>query len=292
MDRYKADLAAAMAEDEACYEAAVAHAAQMIAEKKTVKMVFVSGPSSAGKTPTMERLSHCLGALGVKTEPISLDDFYREGSDNIYNPDGTPDYESPESLDMELLHSCFTSLCEGKDTLVPVFSFPEKRRIAYRSIRLDDDELCIVEGLHALNPNVCGSYIDPAKTFKIYLDAETDAGDNPRLLRRIVRDYYKRDTSAETTLSMWENVERGSRLYVKPYKAVADICINTYIAYERFVLRDDALKILGEVPKDSPFYRQAEILKEELKPLPSIPKSAVKGDSFMTEFITQKDKRK
>lgn len=173
---------------------------------------------------------------------------------------------------------------------MPVFSFSEKRRSAYRNIRLDDDELCIVEGLHALNPNVCGSYIDPAKTFKIYLDAETDAYKDPRLLRRLVRDYYKRDSSAVTTLSMWKNVERGSRLYVKHYKVDADVCINTYIAYERFVMRDDALKILSEVPKGSPFYLQAEMLTKELKPLPSIPKSAVKGDSFMTEFITQKDK--
>lgn len=287
MDRYRADAERAYAEDEACYEAAVENAAEQIARKKTVKMVFVSGPSSAGKTPTTERLAHRLNERGVKTELISLDDFYRESGYTVYNDDGTPDLESPQSLDLELLHRCFTSLCEGEATRLPVFSFMEKRRTGYREIRLDEDELCIAEGLHALNPDVCGSYIDPAKTFKVYLDAVTDEDDEPRLLRRVVRDYYKRRTTAEGTLSMWENVEKGSKKYIYPYKDTADVFINTYIKYERFAMRDDALRILGEVPENSPYRKKAEELIDKLLPLPSLPKDAVGPHSFMREFITQ-----
>lgn len=289
MNRYLLNPAKAYAEDEALYEREVENAAQKIADKKTVKMVFVSGPSCAGKTPTTQRLSHYLNARGIKTELVSLDDFYRHPQVVLLHPDGTPDYESPESLDLQLLHSCFSSLCEGKPTDMPRFSFKEKRRTdAYKTITLDEDELCLVEGLHALNPDICGSYIDPAKTFKVYLDAETDEYAEPRLLRRIVRDYYKRNSTAEQTLSMWQNVENGSRKYIFPYKNSADAFINTYIGYERFVMRDDALQMLSEVDGNSPYIDKARELRDMLLPLVSLPKSCVREQSFMSEFITQR----
>lgn len=289
MEKYLANPQKAYAEDEAFYEAEVQRAAQMILDKKTVKMVFVSGPSCAGKTPTTERLAHYLKEHGVKTELISLDDFYRHPQIELYHPDGTPDYESPESLDLELMHKCFTALCEGKVADMPKFLFKEKRRSeVYTKMRLDEDELCIVEGLHALNPDICGSYIDPAKTFKVYLNAVTDIDSEPRLLRRIVRDYYKRSSTAEQTLAMWENVENGSRKYIYPYKDDADVFINTYIKYERFVMRNDGLRMLYEVPETSPCYEKAKELIDKLLPLPSLPKEAIQPQSFMREFITQR----
>ncbi len=289
MDRYYADISKAFAEDEAGYETAVLDAANRIIAKKTVKMVFVCGASCAGKTPTTERLSHYLNEKGIKTELISLDDFYRHPEDAIYNEDGTPDFESPESLDLPLLHNCFTALSEGRSAWMPRFIFKDKKRSdTFTRMSLEDDEICIVEGLHSLNPEICGSYIDPAKTFKIYLDAKTDKDDEPRLVRRIVRDYYKRSSTADDTLSMWDEVEEGSRKYIYPYKDDADVQINTYINYERYVMRDDALRMLEEVPKDSPNRAKAEELMEELKPLPSLPKSKITPQSFMREFITQR----
>lgn len=289
MEKYFNCLRLAFADDEANYEAAVLDAAKQILEKKTVKMVFVSGPSCAGKTPTTERLSHYLNAHGVKTELISLDDFYRHPQIALFHEDGSPDYESPESLDLELMHECFTALCEGRVARMPKFLFKEKRRSeVYTEMRLDDDELCIVEGLHALNPDICGSYIDPSKTFKVYLNAVTDIDPEPRLLRRIVRDYYKRNSTAEQTLSMWENVENGSRKYIYPYKDDADVFINTYINYERFVMREDGLRMLAEVPENSPYRAAADKLRDKILPLPSLPKQAIEPHSFMREFITQR----
>lgn len=289
MERYLTNPQKAYEEDEAAYEASVLNAAQQILEKKTVKMVFVSGPSCAGKTPTTERLSHYLNVHGVKTELISLDDFYRYPQIALYHPDGTPDYESPESLDLELMHQCFTRLSEGKYAYMPKFLFKERKRSeAFTKMRLDEDELCIVEGLHALNPDICGSYIDPSKTFRVYLNAETDIDPEPRLLRRIVRDYYKRSSTAEQTLSMWNNVENGSKKYIYPYKDDADVFINTYIAYERFVMRDDGLRMLEEVSESSPHRAKAEELIGKLLPLPSLPKEAIQPHSFMREFITQR----
>lgn len=291
MERYYADISKAFSEDEASYEASVLDVANRIIEKKTVKMVFVCGASCAGKTPTTERLSQYLNARGIKTELISLDDFYRHLEDAIYNEDGTPDYECPESLDLDLLHGCFSALCDGKSAWMPRFVFQTQRRSdTYTRMSLENDELCIVEGLHSLNPEICGSYIDPAKTFKVYLDANTDKYDEPRLVRRIVRDYYKRSSNAENTLSMWENVENGTRKYIYPYMDTADAKINTYINYELYVMRDDAIRMLEEVPKDSPYRAKAEALIAELSPLPSLPKEAIEPHSLMREFITQRTK--
>ncbi len=289
MEKYYANMEKAFAEDEASYEQAVLDAAQQILSKPTVKMVFVTGGSCAGKTPTTERLAHYLGEHGKKTELISLDDFYRNPEDAVYNSDGTPDYECPESLDLELLHECFSAICNGEVALMPRFSFKEKRRSnVFSAMRLDDDELCIVEGLHALNPMVCGAYIPTEKTFKIYLHAETDEYNEPRLLRRIVRDYYKRGTTAEETIEMWDNVEAGTRKYILPYKDSADVVINTYIRYERYVMRDDALKMLSEVPQNSSSWAVAKQLIDMVEPLPSLPKNRVSDASFMREFLTQR----
>lgn len=289
MERYYNNITKAFAEDESGYEQAVLDAAKRILEKKTVKMVFVTGGSCAGKTPTTERLAHYLSTHGRKTELISLDDFYRQPEDAIIGPDGKPDFECPESLDLELLHGCFTALCDGKSAWMPRFLFKEKRRSdTYYRMSLEDDEVCIVEGLHALNPEICGSYIDPAKTFKVYLDAVSDTDNEPRLLRRIVRDYYKRSSSAENTLSMWDKVEHGTKSYIYPYKDTADAIINTYIKYERFVMRDDALRMLSEVPKDSSYRAKADELVEMLLPLPSLPKESVSATSFMREFLTKR----
>lgn len=291
MERYYTDLKQVFADDEANYEKAVFNAAMDILNKPSVKMVFVTGGSCAGKTPTTERLAHYLSEHGRKTELISLDDFYRNPEDAIYNSDGSPDYESPESLDLELLHKCFTALCDGKTALMPKFLFKEKRRShTYTEMSLEADEVCIVEGLHALNPEVCGNYIAEEKTFKVYLDAITDLYPEPRLLRRIVRDYYKRGTNANDTFDMWDNVEDGTKKYILPYKDRADAVINTYIPYERFVLRDEALRILGEVPDDSPYKAKADELIDMLKPLPSLPKDEIAPDSFMREFLMLRTK--
>lgn len=290
MERYFKNITKAFEEDEAKYESDVLNAAKRICEKQTVKMVFVTGASCAGKTPTTERLAHYLAGLGKKTELISLDDFYRNPDDAVYDIDGLPDYECPESLDLDLLHQCFSALCDGRGAMMPKFSFSErKRNDEYTYMSLEDDEICIVEGLHALNPKVCGSYIHPSKTFKIYLDAVSEFDDEPRLLRRIVRDYYRRNASVEETLSMWEKVENGTQKYIYPYKDTADAFINTYIAYERFVMRDDALIMLSTVPKNSRWRAEADRIVAKLSALPSLPKQKISPVSLMREFVTQED---
>lgn len=289
MEKYYSDIEKAFAEDEAYYEQAVLDAAKMILDRPTVKMIFVTGGSCAGKTPTTERLAHYLAEHGRKTELISLDDFYRNPEDAIYNEDGTPDYECPESLDLELLHKCFSALCDGEVAYMPTFDFKKKRRNdQYKAMSLEDEELCIVEGLHALNPEVCGGYIPAEKTFKIYLHTHTEEYEEPRLLRRIVRDYYKRGTTAEETIDMWDNVEDGTRKYIEPYKDSADVVINTYIAYERYVMRDDAIQMLSEVPTESSSRPIADKLLAMITTLPSLPKCKVSDTSFMREFLTKR----
>lgn len=286
MKRYFENPQKAFAEDEALYEASVKAAADEIIKRQSVKMVFISGPSCVGKTPTKERLAKYLENAGVRTEVISLDDFYRRPEDAIIKEDGTPDFESPESLDLETLHECFSALCNGKSTWLPAFDFINKKRSnTWRKMHLDVHEVCIVEGLHALNPAVCGGYIDADKTFKIYLDADSGLPETPRKLRRLVRDYHKRSASAEVTLSMWEDVEEGSRKYVFPYEKDADAVIRTYINYETYVFRDKAVEILSEVKADSEYYEEAQRILKSVENIPSLSHEAVSKDSFMREFI-------
>ncbi len=286
MERYLQNPQKAFAEDEALYEACVKAAAEEIIRRKTVKMVFISGPSCVGKTPTKIRLVKYLQEAGVKTEDISLDDFYRSSEDCILKEDGTPDFESPESLDLETLHECFSALSNGKSTWLPAFDFIKKRRSnTWRKMHLDEQEICIVEGLHALNPAVCGGYISADKTFKIYLDADSGMEESPRKLRRLVRDYFKRSASAEITLAMWDDVEYGSKEYVFPYEKDADTVIHTYIDYETFVMRDKAVEILSEVDEGSLYYEEAQRLLKKLEGVPSLPKDGISKDSLMREFI-------
>ncbi len=286
MEKYLQNPIKAFAEDEAMYEASVKSAADEIISRESVKIVFISGPSCAGKTPTKERLAKYLEASGVRTEVISLDDFYRSPEDAILKEDGTPDFESPESLDLETMHECFSALANGKTTWLPAFDFINKKRSnTWRMMHLDEHEVCIVEGLHALNPAVCGGYISADKAFKIYLDADSGKAETPRKLRRIVRDYYKRSASAEVTLSMWEDVEEGSRKYVAPYAKDADAVIHTYINYETFVMRDKAVEILSEVKSGSEYYKEAQRIMKTLEDIPSLSCDAVAEDSFMREFI-------
>ncbi len=286
MNRYLENPAKAFAEDEKAYEESVKAVAEEIAHKESVKIVFISGASCAGKTPTKERLVTHLNNMGIKTEAISLDDFYRRPEDAILKADGTPDYESPESLDLVTMHECFTALCNGKSTWLPTFDFLNtKRSNTWTKMHLANHEICIVEGLHALNPSVCGGYIDANMTFKLYLDAEIESKESPRKLRRIVRDYHKRSTDAEETLSMWKDVQEGSEKYVYPYKKDADAVIYTYLAYERYVMRDEGIRILSEVKTESKYYEEAQLMIKELKALPSLSRDGISDNSLMREFI-------
>lgn len=286
IERYLLDPKKAFSEDEQAYENRLSDVADSVVEGGNVKIVFISGASSAGKTPTTKKLFSEFAKRGVHAETISLDDFYKEPDRVPLDEHGKPDFETIYSLDLEYLNECLEGLTTGKEVLIPRFDFKKKaRREEMVPLRLDEGELCIIEGLHALNPEICDKCIDKRLRFNIFLDTQTEMYQNPRFLRRMVRDYHNRATSAEQTFDMWRSVVNGEQKYVYPFKDNADAVINTFFNYEPYVLRDEAIKVLSEVGEDSPWFLKAREVIRWLEPLPSLPREAVPEDSLFREFI-------
>lgn len=286
IERYIADPIKAFAEDESAYEKKLAETAAAIVADRDVRIVFISGASSTGKTPTTKKLVADFAELGIHTDTISLDDFYKEPDRVPVDEHGKPDFETIHSLDLEYLNKCLTGLANGEEVLIPRFDFKTKtRRAEMVPLRLDGGELCIIEGLHALNPEICDKCIDKKKRFNVFLDTQTELYENPRLIRRMVRDYHNRATNAEKTLEMWSSVVKGEQKYVYPFKKSADAVINTFFAYEPYVLRDEALKVLSEVKEDSPWFSKAKEIIEWLEPLPSLSQEGIPTDSLFREFV-------
>lgn len=246
--------------------------------------VMVTGASCAGKTTTTKKLREYFALRGIHAETISLDDFYLDHGQTPLTDDGKPDFETIDSLDLELLDDIMSGLAAGKTVRVPRFDFAMKRRSdEYEELSLDPGEVVIIEGLHALNP-LLYRHIGGDAVYKVYLYAESKDYD-VKLLRRIVRDEYYRFFGAETTLDMWDDVLRGERLYITPYAADADAAVNTFFAYETELLAPEGVKLLSAVEKNSPCRPMAEALLEKISGYRGIPYDMVPDDSLMLEFI-------
>lgn len=286
IERYLSDPKRAFIEDERPYEEKLVETVNKIISDSNVRIVFISGASSAGKTPTTKKLVADFAELGVHVDTISLDDFYKAPDRVPLDEHGKPDFETIHSLDLPYLSECLSGLAEGKEVLIPRFDFKKKSRCEEMvPLRLDKGEICIIEGLHALNPEICDKCIDKSLRFTIFLDTHTELYDSPRFLRRMVRDYHNRATNAEQTFEMWSSVVKGEKKYVYPFKDSADAEINTFFNYEPYVLRDEAIKVLSEVGEDSPWFSKAVAVIKWLEPLPSLPREAVPVDSLFREFI-------
>lgn len=252
-----------------------------------VRLVLIAGPSCSGKTTSAMRLIGRLEAAGKKAYKISLDDYYLNPSDMKTGEDGTKDYESLDSLDLELLHLNMQDLARGKTAYLPIFDFPQRKRLEKRiEMTLDRDAYCVIEGLHMLNPAVYENYVSGDSILKVYLEAYDESGlREVRFIRRLVRDKYYRATPAEQTFALWQNVTAKEKINIIPFAKNADCRINTYLAYEQAVLRNDAIEILGEIGKGSVFYEKAASLIEYLEAITPIAETAVPSDSVLQEFI-------
>ena len=246
--------------------------------------VMVSGASCAGKTTTTKKLREYFALRGIHAETVSLDDFYLNHEKTPLTPEGKPDYETINSLDLDLLDTVMSELAAGKTVRVPRFDFLLKRRSdKFEEMSLDPGEVVIIEGLHAMNPLLC-RHIDAGLVYRVYLFAEAEDYD-AKLLRRIVRDEYYRFFGAETTLDMWDDVLRGERLYIAPYAPSADAAVNTFFEYETALLAPEGIRLLSAVRQDSPCRRRAEQLMEKIAGCGSVPYEMVPDDSLMMEFI-------
>lgn len=277
------------------YSNKITKIAKTIAESNRIEIVMLAGPSSSGKTTTAKKLCQALEDMGVRSHTVSLDDFYLNNSQSPRFPDGTPDYETVEALDIPYFEKTMTNLIETGSALIPEFDFMTgRRKEKYNRLKIGEKDVIVVEGLHALNP-VITEHLPKDRLFKIYISVSSRIYDskkniilnkrNIRFLRRLVRDYKFRGNSVEETFKMWISVRYGEDSYLFPFKDNADIRINTIHLYETCVLRDLAVDLLMQVEKNSEFYRESQRLIRSLYKFPKIQSDLVPENSLLREFI-------
>ncbi len=261
------------------------------------RVIFISGPSSSGKTTFANRLSIQLRVSGLEPRLISLDDFYRNRDELPLEADGMPDLEALDALDVPLFRQSISSLLSGQETPMPRFDFGDQRRKPDPvMMQVSANQPLIIEGIHALNPALHDGF-DPRMICKIYISQLTSLNldyhnrirtTDARLLRRIVRDYQFRHTPPETTLIMWDSVRRGEEKWVFPFQEQADIMFNSALHYELPILKTISYNILQQVSKNTPHYvKCSRILKILNCFLPVSPEvfNEIPPLSILREFI-------
>lgn len=279
---------------EAFHEKLIAGIADEIDKRENVKLILLSGPSSSGKTTTCKRLSVQLGVLGYKTVQVSVDDFFVEREDTPRDADGNYNFESLEAIDLPLFNKTIKSLLEGNEVELPTFNFNSgKKEWKGKKIKLSDNALLVIEGIHCLNPRLT-EQIDDSIKYKIFVSALTSISidaQNPipttdnRLIRRITRDYRYRGYSALETLRRWQSVRDGETRNIFPFQENADVMFNTSLICELGVLKLYAVPILNEVPETEVEYAEATRLLKFLSYFKTIPEKSIPGGSILREFV-------
>ena len=268
--------------------------AQMIHDKKDVKVVLISGPSSTGKTTTTKRLTSYLETFGYEPIAISVDDFFKERSETPKLPNGKLDYESLNAIDLDLFNKTLNDLIEQKEVVLPRYNFiTGKKEQQEKTFFLKENGIILIEGLHCLNDDLTPNILNKYK-FKIYLSPFIPLAIDRhnyvstvdlRLLRRMIRDNRDRGTDVSKTIEQWQTVRAGEEEYIFPYIHQADIIINTAYVFEVGVLKVFAEPLLYSVRDDSPYYEEARRLLKSLKNFYPIPGEYVSSDSILREFI-------
>lgn len=271
------------------YEDNIGEVVSAVLENREKRLVLIAGPSCAGKTTTTRKITEGITAAGRKALSVSIDDFYLNYADTPVREDGTKDLETIHSIDLDYLHLFLTDLMAGKTAYLPKYTFVNKRRDdKYTPVSISDDDVVILEGLHALNPLIYSGYVDEKNLVRVYLYAESHFDKDPRFLRRMVRDYHHRGADADLTFSMWDDVKEGERLYIDPFVNYADFKINTYFTYERGVHVLDARMILSQVKEDSIYYKKACRILSSLEDEEPIDHSLVPMSSVLREFMKER----
>lgn len=257
-------------------------------------IVMIAGPSSSGKTTSAKRLSIQLMTNLIVPKMISLDDYFVDREHTPKDENGEYDYESLYSLDLERLNSDLSRLLRGEEINLPSYSFEYGRRIEKeKPLRLDKNDVLVIEGIHGLNPELTAS-INPDEVYKVYVSALTtlkidnhnwiSTSDN-RLLRRIVRDSKYRHISALDTIRRWPSVRRGEEKWIFPFSENADATFNSSLIFELGVMKQYAEPVLREVPKDLPEYAEAFRLLRFLSYFEPIPADQIPTTSLLREFL-------
>ena len=268
-------------------------AKKIVFSKEKKRIILLAGPSSSGKTTTTSKLCMYLRSFGIKPKMISMDDYFFDREDTPLDEDGKKNYEALSAVDNELLTKDVDKLLKGEEVIMPLYDFISGKKEFVKKMKLEQDEILLIEGIHALNPLVLKDVNEKSK-FKIYLSPLTELNidyhnrfpttDN-RLLRRIVRDNRTRGYDVVKTLESWRKVRKGEEEYIFPFQDEADVTINTALIYELGILKTYAEPLLYSVDEDSIYYEDALRLLNILRLVLPIPSENIPNDSILREFI-------
>lgn len=263
-------------------------------EKDPIRLVLITGPSSSGKSTFCKRLSVQLLACGLRPYSFSTDDYFVNRLDTPKLPNGQYDFDNIETVDYKLLGEHLSRLMKGETVEVPEYNFVTgKREYNGKKMRLSNDSILIIEGIHALNPLLTQQVPDSAK-YKIYISALTSISlddhnwiptEDNRLLRRIIRDYNKGAYTARETISQWKSVCEAEDQWIFPFQETADVMFNSALNIEFAVLRTHAEIILASVPKNCPEYAEAHRLLRFIHYFLPISDKEIPPTSIMREFV-------
>ena len=282
---------------EALHERQLASIARAIASRQpAVRLVAVSGPTSAGKTTFSKRLALQVMAQGIYPVIISLDDYFVNREDTPRDPSGAYDFESLAALDIALFQSDMRRLMAGEEVLLPRYNFKTGRREVGSPLSIGQNHVVMIEGIHGLNPRLTDGLPESA-TYRVFISAFTQLNldkhnrvptTDTRLLRRIVRDAAHRGYTATATIGRWNSVRRGEKNHIFPYQNSADVFFNSALAYELSALKPLAEPLLLQVEQGTPERLEANRLMAFLQwfePLPESDLRYVTNDSLLREFI-------
>ena len=263
-------------------------------EENPVRLVLITGPSSSGKTTFCKRLSVQLLACGLRPISFSTDDYFVNRVDTPKLPNGDYDFDNIETVEYSLLEDHLLRLMQGEKVEIPEYNFVTgKREWNGKKLKLSNDTVLIIEGIHALNPLLTKKISDSLK-YKIYISALTSISlddhnwipvrDN-RLLRRIIRDYNKGAFTAQQTIAQWKNVCDAEDQWIFPFQETADVMFNSALNIEFAVLRTHAEIILASVPKNCPEYAEAHRLMKFIHFFLPVSDKEIPPTSIMREFV-------
>ncbi|MBQ9941213.1 MAG: hypothetical protein IJO74_06725 [Clostridia bacterium] len=276
------------------YDDKLAEIAYKISQKKSIRLCGLAGPSCAGKTTTSFKLTMQLEDYNLWVRTLSIDDFFYDRKLGPIGEDGKPDYESPNFVNIDLLHSTLEAVMKGRKVYLPKYDFVSgKRTDKYEQYTPSSKDIIVLEGLHALNDTMYYGISDD-EFYRIFIDAEENvlldgkklfSGIDLRLFRRIIRDMKFRGSTPENTMNLWEKVLEGEIKYIHPFAGHADFKINSVFEYEACALKKQTVNALNKINSDSVHYEYAKVMCDKLNLVPEINENLVPGNSLLQEFL-------